>query len=161
MKAQSDRYLQVADRVKSERETLLHQAYEALVKFVTDILKYSDGQDEIGSLGVQFLPDVVRSFTDLAKYNEQVIDQESIEEVESTQEIGENGQIIQKIKNLDQRLTTDLNGLSQVSVSACITLQENMRHEAQARSALSEARDKQSVGRQKLLSLAQETDSLC
>lgn len=161
MEAQSDRYLQVADRVNSERETLLHKAFEALVKFVADILKCSDGQDEIGNLGVQFLPDVVSSFKDLAVYNEKVIDQETIEEVESTQEIGEKGQIIERIKNLEQRIESDLAGLGRAASTVRDTLLEYNRHEIQAQGALSAAQEKQRVGRQKLPSLAQETDSSC
>jgi hypothetical protein len=148
MEEQSSRYIRVADIVKNERETILHSAFESLVKFVADVLQYNDGHDEIGSQGIQFLPTVVQSFKTLADYNEKVIDQESIEEVESTQEIGENGQIIEKIKALKQRMASDLAGLCQAVSAARDTLSENKQHESQAESALSNARDKQSVSRQ-------------
>ncbi|CAM1503210.1 Fc.00g079860.m01.CDS01 [Cosmosporella sp. VM-42] len=143
MKAQSARYVTTAGEIFNGREVLMDTAYEMLVKFVVeDLLKYADGQDEIGTGGVPALPVVVQRFKALTEYCEKVIDDENIEAVESTQEIGEGGQIIQRIKSLKERLQTDIQGLGQTVERANSNFDVDHAHHMDACEALRNAEEK-------------------
>ena len=142
---------QVEKRIISElnelkdRDSLMDKAYETLVVFVEDLLKYSDGGTEIGSDGVPSLPIVVQCFKALAEYCESVIDAEGLEAVEATQEIGENGQIVERINILKTRLNSDAKGLWEAIGKAETYFNSLHGHHMEARDALSKAEDRKNV----------------
>lgn len=127
------------------RDILLDRAYEALVVFVEDLLKYTDGGAEIGDDGVPSLPIVIQCFKVLAEYCESVIDEEGLEAVEATQEIGEDGQIVERINSLKARLQSDMNGLREAVSKAESYFNENHGHHMAARDSLSKAEDRKNV----------------
>ncbi|KAF5671435.1 hypothetical protein FHETE_4145 [Fusarium heterosporum] len=144
MQAQTDRNTRTADRIFQERDVLMDSAYEVLIDFVGDLLKYLNGSDEIGSGGVPALPIVVDSFKALAEYCEKVIDDENVEATESTQETGESNEIIGNIKALKVRIQSDMDGLDK-AVSSANGIFDNLHNiHMDARRALDQAREKQS-----------------
>jgi hypothetical protein len=146
METQGEKLQTTAQEVFEKRDILMDNAYAVLDTFVDDLLKYTDGEEEIGSGGVPSLPNVVGCFKDLAEFCERVVDEEGLEAVEATQEIGEDGQIIQRIHGLQTRLQSDLNGLSQAVSEAQKSFDIHHGHHMSARDALSKAEDRRSVG---------------
>lgn len=147
MRAQSDRYVLALARIFNERDVLMDAAYEVLVEFVNELLQYESGTDEIGSRGVLSLPRLVASFKALAEYCEKVIDDENVEAAESMQETGETAAVIGNIRALKARMRSDEQGLERAVSSAEDNFNVDHEHHMQAREALSNARDRQSVSR--------------
>lgn len=145
MEAQSTRLQHTAHEAFQNRDRLIDTAYEALEKFVIELLTYTDGDADIGSKAVPTLPVVVGCFQNLAEFCEGVVDQQTLEAVESTQEIGEDGQIAERIKNGGAMLQTTLDGLSNAISSAWNNFEIHHAHHENARAALRQAEDRKSV----------------
>jgi hypothetical protein len=131
--------------VFEQRDFLMDTAYELLATLVMDLLRYTDGGAEIGIVGVPTLPGVVDCFKKLSVFCEGVIDNEGKEAVEATQEIGENGQINQRIQSLQMRFGSDMDGLSGAISRAEQEFREAHKHYAVAQDELQKAEDRKDV----------------
>ncbi|KAJ4348638.1 uncharacterized protein N0V89_010016 [Didymosphaeria variabile] len=145
MAAQSERLQAAAREAFERRDKLIDAAYEALECFVRELLTYSDGNTDIGSKAVPTLPVVVDCFKQLAEFCEGVVDQQTLEAVESTQEIGEDGQIAERIKNGGEKLKVTLNGLDAAVSKAWENFEVHHGHHENARAALRQAEERRSV----------------
>lgn len=145
MQSQIDKKILSEDEEFKSRDFLMDRAYEALVVFVEDLLKYTDGTAEIGSGGVPSLPIVVQCFKSLAEYCEKVIDEEGLQAVEATQEIGEDGQVVEQINSLRTKLQSDMNGLRDAVSSAETYFNEVHGHHMIAREELRNAEERKEV----------------
>ncbi|KAL1602510.1 hypothetical protein SLS60_005926 [Paraconiothyrium brasiliense] len=145
MAAQSERLQRAAREAFEKRDKLIDAAYEALERFVRELLTYSDGNADIGREAVPSLPVVVECFKQLAEFCEGVVDQQTLEAVESTQEIGEDGQIKERIKNGEEQLKVTLNGLDDTITKAWGNFEVQHGHHESARAALRQAEERRSV----------------
>jgi hypothetical protein len=145
MEAQCKRLEATSQEVFRQRDIRIDTAYEALDRFVSELLQYTDGEVDIGIEGVPTLPIVVSCFKELAEFCESVVDKETLEAVEATQEIGEDGQIAARVKAWQETLGTTLNGLSQAVSRAEGLFNEKHGHHMSARDALNQAEGRRSV----------------
>ncbi|KAH8702707.1 hypothetical protein GQ44DRAFT_778542 [Phaeosphaeriaceae sp. PMI808] len=139
---QSKRLKITAQDIFNKRDVLIDAAYEALERFVRELLNYTAGDADIGIEGVPNLPVVVRCFKELAEFCERVVDEETREAVEATQEIGEDGQIAERVKNSQERLRTSLNGLNGAVSRAWSNFETHHEHHMSARDALRKAENR-------------------
>ncbi|KAG8627216.1 hypothetical protein KVT40_004699 [Elsinoe batatas] len=144
MEVQSSRLELDASTAFQRRDELIDAAYEALERFVSELLTYADGNADIGSKAVPSLPIVVECFRCLADFCEGVVDRQTLEAVESTQEIGEDSQIVQQIKQGEGQLRTALDGLSTAAVKAREHFDVQHEHHMAARAALEQAEGRKS-----------------
>jgi hypothetical protein len=160
MEAQSIKLQVTADDVFKKRDVLMDTAYEALDDFVDDLLKYEEGGAEIGSNGVPSLPSVVDRFNSLAEFCQRVVVDEGLEAVEAMQEIGEDSQVVQRIKALQAQLRTTLEGLSKAVNDAESYFNTQHGHHETAREELRKAEERRSVNSQpSKYSTAHHTDT--
>jgi hypothetical protein len=145
MEAQRRQLEATTQEVFNQRDVRIDAAYEALDRFVSELLKYTDGDADISTEGVPNLPVVVRCFKELAEFCEGVVDKETLEAVEATQEIGEDGQIAERVKSWQETLRTTLDGLNAAVSQAEGNFDVKHDHHMSARSALRTAEGRKSV----------------
>lgn len=145
MEAQSARLDRTAHEAFMKRDELIDAAYEALAQFVDELLLHTDANTDIGIGIVPSLPLVVRSFRELAEFCEGVVDKQTLESVESTQEIGEDNQIVERIKKGEEQFRATLNGLDGAISSAWNNFEVHHGHHMSAQTALRQAEERRSV----------------
>jgi hypothetical protein len=150
MEAQSSKLESYAFEAFHRRDQLIDAAYEALNLFVSELLTYADGDTDIGSKNLPTLPIVVDRFKSLAKFCEGVVDQQTLESVVSTQEIGEDAQIIERIKKCEAQLKTTLDGLANAVPQAWNNFEVHHGYHMNAQAALYKAEERRSVRRTKV-----------
>jgi hypothetical protein len=141
MEAQSSKLESYAFEAFHRRDQLIDAAYEALNLFVSELLTYADGDTDIGSKNLPTLPIVVDRFKSLAKFCESVV---------STQEIGEDAQIIERIKKCEAQLKTTLDGLANAVPQAWNNFEVHHGYHMNAQAALYKAEERRSVRRTKV-----------
>ena len=93
------------------RDESLDPAFEALEKFVIDLVALHDGQDIIYSDRVPNLPLLIEKFKELSSVCEKVVDEFGEEAVDTTQHVGESRQVHQDVISLQKRVKSDIEGI--------------------------------------------------
>ena len=110
-----------------KRDESLDPAFEALEKFVIELVAFHDGQDMICSDRVPSLPLIIEKFKELSTVCEKVVDEFGEEAVDTTQHVGECRQVHQEVLLLQKRVKSDIDGLRNAVSSA--ESKKNVDHE--------------------------------
>ena len=94
-----------------KRDESLDPAFEALEKFVMELVTFHDGQDVICSDRVPSLPLLIEKFKELSTVCEKVVDEFGEEAVDTTQHVGESRQVHQDVVSLQKRVKSDIDGI--------------------------------------------------
>ena len=110
-----------------KRDESLDPAFEALEKFVKELVAFHDGQDIICSDRVPNLPLLIERFKELSTVCEKVVEEFGEEAVDTTQHVGESRQVHQDVVSLQKRAKSDIDGIRNAASTA--ESKKNVDHE--------------------------------
>ena len=122
-----------------KRDESLDPAFEALEKFVIELVAFHDGQDIICSDRVPSLPLLIEKFKELSTVCEKVVDEYGEEAVDTTQHVGECRQVHQDVVSLQKQVKSDIDGIRDAVSTAESKKDVDHDHHMEARKALDSA----------------------